>query len=139
MTPAEVAAVGVGCAAVASDLYGGTIPNWLTGGGVAAGLACGLWSAGARGLGMAAAGTVVGFLIFYLLHWMGGMGGGDVKLMAGFGSLLGPTDILVAAVLTAMAGAVLALAALMWRPRRVSIVYAPAIVVGAWLTLLGRA
>ncbi len=139
MTAAEMTAVAAGSAAVASDLYGGTIPNWLTGGGVVAGLACGLWSAGARGLGMAAAGAVAGFLIFFLLHWMGGMGGGDVKLMACFGALLGPTDILVAAALAAIAGAGLALAAMLWRPRRASIPYAPAIVLGAWLTLLGRA
>jgi prepilin peptidase CpaA len=139
MTAAEMAALAVGSTAVASDLYGGTIPNWLTGGGVAAGLACGLWSAGARGLGMAAVGAVAGFLIFFLLHRMGGMGGGDVKLMAGFGALLGPADILVAAVLAAIAGAVLALAAVLWRPRRESLPYAPAIVLGAWLTLLGRA
>jgi Flp pilus assembly protein protease CpaA len=88
---------------------------------------------------MAAAGALAGFLIFLLLHSMGGMGGGDVKLMACFGALLGPADILVAAVLAAIAGAVLALAAMLWRPRRVSIPYAPAIVLGAWLTLLGRA
>lgn len=139
MTPAETVAVAVGCAAVVSDLYGGTIPNWLTGAGVAAGLACGLWSAGARGLGMAAAGAVAGFLIFYLPYWMGGMGGGDIKLMASFGALLGPGDILLAAVLAAIAGAVLALAATVWRPRRASIVYAPAIVIGSWMALLGRA
>ena len=139
MTAAEMTAMAAGSAAVASDLYGGTIPNWLTGGGVAAGLACGLWSAGARGLGMAAAGAVAGFLILYLLHWMGGMGGGDIKLMACFGALLGPADIVVAAVLASIAGAVLATATMLWRPRRASIPYAPAIVVGAWLTLLGRA
>lgn len=139
MTPAEVVAVAVGCGAVATDLYGGTIPNRLTGGGVVAGLACGLWSAGARGLGMAAAGAVVGFFVFYILHWMGGMGGGDVKLMASFGALMGPSDILVAAVLTAIVGAALALAAVLLRPRRASVVYAPAIVIGSWLTLLGRA
>ncbi len=44
---------------------------------------------GWRGAGSALLGTLAGagvFLIFYLL---GGMGGGDVKLMAGFGALLG--------------------------------------------------
>ena len=38
-------------------------------------------------------GAVV-FLIFYLL---GGMGGGDVKLMAGFGAVLGVRQLLEAA------------------------------------------
>jgi prepilin peptidase CpaA len=139
MTPAEIAAVVVGCAAVASDLYDGSLPNWLTGGAAASGLACGLWSGGGRGLGIAAAGAAAGFAVFFLLHWMGGMGGGDVKLMAGFGTLLGPADVLAAAVLAAIAGGVLALASVLWRPGRASLPYAPAIVAGAWLVLLGRA
>jgi len=87
---------------------------------------------------VAAAGAAAGFLVFFVLHWMGGLGGGDVKLMAAFGALLGPAGVLTAALLAAVAGALLAAAALLWRPRRVSIPYAPAIVIGAWLVLLGR-
>jgi prepilin peptidase CpaA len=138
MSAAGLAAAALGCAAVAADLRYGIIPNWLTVAGVAAGLACGLWSGGARGLGSAAAGTAVGLLVFFVLHVMGGMGGGDVKLMAGFGALLGPSGILEAALLAAIAGALLATAVLLWRPRCASIPYAPAIVIGAWLELLGR-
>jgi prepilin peptidase CpaA len=83
------------------------------------------------------------FLIFYVLN---GMGAGDLKLMAGFGSLLGPSVILYAAWMAAVAGGMLALAyaaALAWRARRgvprgrvappAMIPYAPAIVAGAWL------
>lgn len=138
MSAAELAAVALGCAAVACDLRQGAIPNWLPAGGVAAGLACGLWAGGASGLGVATAGAGVGFLVFLLLHWMGGLGGGDVKLMAGFGALLGPSGILTAALLAAIVGALLAVALMACRPRRASIPYAPAIVLGAWLVLLGR-
>jgi prepilin peptidase CpaA len=76
--------------------------------------------------------------VFLLLHWLGGMGGGDVKLMAGFGALLGPSGTVVAAVLASIAGGLLAAGLLLFQPRRASIPYAPAIVLGAWLVLLGR-
>jgi prepilin peptidase CpaA len=88
------------------------------------------------------------FLIFYLLN---GMGGGDVKLMAGFGGLLGPGLIWRAAWIAAVAGGLMAVgfaAVLAWRARREragghvapagtasanTISYAPAIVAGVWL------
>jgi Flp pilus assembly protein protease CpaA len=136
MTPATIAAVALGCAAIITDLWRGVIPNWLTGAGAAAGLGCGWWSGGAHGAAASTAGMVVGFLLFAPAFWLRGMGGGDVKLMAAFGALLGPSETVGAAALAAVAGALLALAA-MWRRRR-SIPYAPAIVCGAWLVLLGR-
>ncbi|MDQ6706950.1 MAG: prepilin peptidase [Acidobacteriota bacterium] len=80
------------------------------------------------------------FLVFYLA---GGMGGGDVKLMAGFGSLLGPAGVSKAAFLAAILGAILA--AIVWvvrtgfgrrRLRVLTIPYAPAISIGAWLALI---
>jgi prepilin peptidase CpaA len=138
MTVNDAAAVALGCAAVVGDLRHRTIPNWLSGAGVAAGLICGVWSGGARGGCMAVAGAAVGFAAFLLWHWLGGLGGGDVKLMAAFGALLGPSDIATAAVLAAIAGALLALAATLWKPRMATIPYAPAIVAGVWLVLLGR-
>jgi prepilin signal peptidase PulO-like enzyme (type II secretory pathway) len=58
--------------------------------------------------------------------------------MAAFGALLGPSDVLTAAVISAVAGALLAMLVLLWRPRTAAIPYAPAIVIGAWLVLWGR-
>jgi len=91
------------------------------------------------GLQVLAAGRGTVFLIFYLLN---GMGGGDVKLMAGFGSLLGPGAIVWAAWFAAVAGGLMGAGyavALALRARRrtapggQAIPYAPAIVAGVWL------
>ena len=99
------------------------------------------------------AGAATGFAIFLLFYLMNGIGGGDLKLMAGFGSLLGPGSILTAGWITAVAGALMAglFLAFRWVNRRkpavapqdkepagAAIPYAPAIVIGAWLVLLGR-
>jgi Flp pilus assembly protein protease CpaA len=139
----------VGVAAAAEDLWRRRISNRTVLAGFAGGLAAQVSAAGwLRGplgwLGGAAAGFAV-FLVFFLA---GGMGGGDVKLMAALGSCLGPIQILWAALFTAMAGAVLACLYLAWgviRRRwqqqgpgageeKLSIPYAPAILAGTLLS-----
>ena len=75
------------------------------------------------------------FLIFYCL---GGMGAGDLKLSAAFGALLGPSGILLAALLAAPIGAMMAAACLLWHWRVRAIPYAPALSLGAWLALVGE-
>lgn len=124
----------LGLAASVVDLRTRHIPNWLTSAGAIAGIVCAA-STGWRGFGTALAGAVVGFLIMLPLHWCGALGGGDVKLMAAFGTLLGPAGILAAAVFGAMAGAIWALGALLRGVR--AIPYAPAIVAGVWVSLVG--
>ena len=66
------------------------------------------------------------------------MGGGDVKLMAAFGALLGPSGILLAALLAAPIGGVMAAVAAAWKHQARAIPYAPAIALGAWLALFGK-
>ena len=63
------------------------------------------------------------------------MRGGDVKLMAAFGALLGPSVTMTAAVLAAVIGALMAAGSLLLFRRRKAIPYGPAIVLGAWLAL----
>jgi prepilin peptidase CpaA len=136
MTPVVWIAGGLGVAAVVEDLRRRRVPNWLTAAGLVGGLGCAAWG-GWHGLGTAAAGTLVGFLILLPFNLFGGMGGGDVKLMAAYGALLGPSGILLAAVFAAVFGGLSAAGTLLWRPRTAAIPYAPAIVLGAWISLLG--
>jgi prepilin peptidase CpaA len=136
MTPAACIAASLGVAAVIEDLRRRQVPNWLTAAGAAGGAACAAWG-GWHGLGIAAGGAAVGFLILLPFHWCGAMGGGDVKLMAAYGALLGPAGILLAAVFAAVFGGIYTAGVLLARPRTPAIPYAPAIVLGAWVSLLG--
>jgi hypothetical protein len=70
---------------------------------------------GAAGLAASAAGVVVGFLILIPLYALGGMGAGDVKLLAAAGSFLGPWGALLAGIFTLLAGGALGLGALIWQ------------------------
>jgi len=98
----------VGIAAIVDDVSRRQISNWIPCSAFAAGVILKTVESGWRGAGAALLGTAAGagvFLIFYLL---GGMGGGDVKLMAGFGAVLGVSRLLEAALWTAGCGGVMA-------------------------------
>ena len=65
---------------------------------------------GWSGLGLATSGWALGFVLFFPVFALGGMGAGDVKLLAAFGAWLGPWGVLWTALLAALAGGVMALA-----------------------------
>jgi prepilin peptidase CpaA len=136
MTAVVWMAAGLGVAAMVEDLGRRRVSNWVTAAGLAGGLGCAAWG-GWHGVGTAAAGTLVGFLILLPFSLCGAMGGGDVKLMAAYGALLGPSGILLAAVFAGVLGGLSAAGTLLWNPRTPAIPYAPAIVLGAWISLLG--
>ncbi len=138
MTARDFCILALGGAAVVEDLLHRKISNPISASGVLAGLALGLAGHGWRGLGISLAGALLGLAAFLLFYALGGMGAGDLKLMAAFGALLGPAGILLAALLAAAAGAVLAAGAALWKPRAAAIPYAPAIVAGAWIAFLGQ-
>ena len=138
----------VGGAAALEDLARRTVSNWTSVAALLMGAACQTLAGGWKGLGISLLGAIAGFAVFLVFYVLGGMGGGDVKLMAGFGAVIGAGHVLEAAFWTALAGGVLAAAVLGWasvraRLRRgerasgpVAIPYAPAIVVGVLLTLV---
>ena len=58
---------------------------------------------------MALGGWLVGAAFFFPIFALGGMGAGDVKLMAALGAWLGPAAIVWVALYSSIAGAVMAL------------------------------
>jgi prepilin peptidase CpaA len=139
----------IGIAALVEDLARRRISNWTSGVALVGGLAWHGLESGWKGGAASLAGAAAGFAVFFVFYLLGGMGGGDVKLMAGFGAWLGARGVLEAALLAAMAGGLLAAGwlagarLLAWGKGSaarapVSIPYAPAIVTGAWLALLSQ-
>lgn len=107
VTLAAVAAtVGLGAAI---DMRTGRIPNAITVTASAVGLV--MAAAGWSGLSVRAslAGLAAGMLLMLPGHLLGRTGGGDVKLFAALGAMLGPGAIFVAFLYTAICGGVLAL------------------------------
>jgi len=148
MTVQGLVLLAVGCAAVAEDIARRRISNWTSGAALVSGILLHCWQQGWRGAVAAVLGAALGFAVFLIFYLCNGMGGGDVKLMAGCGSLLGPGAIFCAAWIAAVAGGLMAAAyagVLAVRAQRgtgarsgaaEAIPYAPAIVAGVWLAEL---
>jgi prepilin peptidase CpaA len=85
------------------------IPNALTFGSAALACCVYLTTAGFSGVAFSAAGWATGLLLFLPWFLAGGMGGGDVKLLAAFGAWLGPAQTGKACLFAMLAGGVCAL------------------------------
>jgi prepilin peptidase CpaA len=86
------------------------VPNWLTYHFFLGGLIFAFWKGGSASLVCALEGAGVGLLTLLPLYAIGGMGAGDVKLMAGMGAWIGPWFTLGAFVFSALAGSLIAVA-----------------------------
>jgi prepilin peptidase CpaA len=161
VTAQVLLAAAIGIAACIDDLRRRQISNWISGSAFASGLVLQTAEHGWRGAGSSLLGTLAGASVFLIFYLLGGMGAGDVKLMAGFGALLGWKLLLEAALWTAGVGGIMALAVIAFglvrdffargksasgnaaassaEPdrRADSIPYAPAIAAGVWLSLVG--
>jgi prepilin peptidase CpaA len=74
-----------------------------------AGIAVSAYLHGWHGLGQSFGGLGLGLLLYGFLFWMGGMGAGDVKLAAAIGAWIGPSQLFIALIVTAMAGGIMVL------------------------------
>lgn len=109
-----------------TDLRSRRIPNWLVLPFLLAGIVVspwrhdwdgigrGLWLGNGHGfswhgLEQSGAGMGLGLVIFGVLFWLGGMGAGDVKLIAAIGAWVGPAQLFVALITTGMVGGVMVL------------------------------
>jgi prepilin peptidase CpaA len=97
------------------DVRARRIPNWLTYSGLAMALAVRPVLAGWPGLKDGLLGMLAGGGIFYLVFLAGGMGGGDVKLMAAVGAWAGTPQTMYVLVTTAIAGGILAVGYMIFR------------------------
>jgi prepilin peptidase CpaA len=110
MSPVHICTLTIAGAACVTDLRTRRIPNVLTFGAALAGLVFQFATGGVEGLGQAALGWLLGALVFLLPFALGGLGGGDVKLLAALGAWLGPADALWLVLYTGVAGGVMAVA-----------------------------
>jgi prepilin peptidase CpaA len=148
-----------------TDVRSRRIPNWLVLPFLVLGIGVSTWRYGWHGLGQSAGGAALGLVIFGFLFWMGGMGAGDVKLLAAIGAWIGPGQLMIALVFTGLAGGAMALAwaasggflkelfqhasdlafvakergeAVLTNPLRRKMPYAPAIAVGTLISFIAR-
>ena len=102
-------AVGIAVVAVIWDLSTRRIPNLLTFGAALAALVVHSYMAGWSGLALTTGGWLVGIVVFFPIFALGGMGGGDVKLLGALGAWLGPATVIWVALFSGIAGGVLGL------------------------------
>jgi len=107
-----------------TDLRDRRIPNWLVLPFLLVGIVLSPWrpdwggsghSFGWHGLGQSFAGMGLGLLVFGFLFWLGGMGGGDVKLCAALGAWIGPVQMFWALFFTSLAGGLMVLCWITYR------------------------
>jgi prepilin peptidase CpaA len=102
-----ICALAISTVGAITDVRDARIPNWLTYTGLLGALVTrSAW--GWRGLQAGFTGLALSGGIFLALFLLGGMGGGDVKLMATVGAWAGPTQSFAILITTAIAGGLLA-------------------------------
>ncbi len=73
------------------------------------------WVGGFQGMLFSLAGLGTGFGLFIFFYLAGGMGAGDVKLMAAIGAIVGAYGALVSGILAILVGGVYALGAMCYQ------------------------
>ena len=92
-----------------TDIRSCRIPNWLVLPFLVAGIGIAAWMHGWHGVEQSFLGIGLGTLVLGFFCWMGGMGMGDLKLCAAVGAWIGPSQLMVALVVTGIAGGIMAL------------------------------
>jgi prepilin peptidase CpaA len=91
------------------------VPNWITFPMIISGWAYGAATGGLEGFGYSLLATGVGLALLLPAYAIGGMGAGDVKLLAGVGAWMGTEVTFYAFCATAIVGGVLAVAMVLCR------------------------
>lgn len=109
MNATYIVALAIALVACVTDVRNRRIPNTLTFGAALAGILFHGMTGHASGLYHSLGGWFVGAAVFFVPFALGGLGGGDVKLLAALGAWIGPADTAWMALYTGIAGGVLAL------------------------------
>jgi prepilin peptidase CpaA len=109
METSQIAVLILGAIACWCDLRTRHIPNLLTFGGAAIAVGYAFFAHGIGGGLTSVVGWFAGAAVFLPFFALGGMGAGDVKLMACVGAWLGPRSAFWAAIYAALAGGVMAI------------------------------
>jgi prepilin peptidase CpaA len=105
----QTAAIALAVVAAVWDLKTRRIPNALTFGAALLAIVAHGYAGGISGAGWSIAGWLAGVAFFLPLFALGGMGAGDVKLLAALGAWLGPGAVVWVALFSLIAGGVLGL------------------------------
>jgi len=104
-------------AAGVHDVLWRRIPNWLVLPAFLLGLGLNAWLEAAPGLKQAALGVGLAFLIYLPMYLLGGMGAGDVKLMAAVAAIVGWKDWLLIFIFSGILGGAIALGIVLTKGR----------------------
>ena len=110
-----ICALGIATMGAVTDVRGRRIPNWLTYGGLVAALGVRWALLGWLGLRAGLVGLALAGGFLYLLFLLGGMGGGDVKLMAAVGAWAGTAQAVAILIASAIVGGILAVCYIVFR------------------------
>lgn len=91
------------------------VPNWITFPMILSGWVVSSLLFGWAGLGCSLLGTVVGLALLMPAYAVGGMGAGDVKLLAGVGAWMGMSHTFWAFLVSAIVGGVIAVGMVLYR------------------------
>src|SRR5262245_57571848 len=96
--------------AAAIDIWQRRVPNWLSLPSIGLGIAVNILVSGWSGFSHSLGGIAVAVAALGALCWLGTMGMGDLKLCMAAGAWIGPSPMMFALLITAMAGGLIAIA-----------------------------
>ncbi|QGU00288.1 Type IV prepilin peptidase TadV/CpaA [Candidatus Syntrophocurvum alkaliphilum] len=109
LTPLTLLVVGI---AAGYDYMTRRIPNFLTFPAIILGLGLNAYYYGFPGLGNGALGMLLGIALLLIPFFIGGMGAGDVKLLAAVGAINGTAFVLTTFIYSALIGGIMSIIAI---------------------------
>jgi prepilin peptidase CpaA len=109
LTSTNLVAMAITAVATVCDIRSRRIPNVLTAGAILVAIPYLMLNGGLSSLSRGLLGAGMGLLLFFPYFALGGLGAGDVKLLAAIGMWLGPRPTLWVALFASMAGGVIAI------------------------------